>query len=279
MTKRKKAHIISASFAGVFSGLAYCIRGRRKNRKVVDFTNQTYAHRGFHKFPDIPENSMKAFEEAYRRNLAIEIDVHLLKDGSVVVFHDSKLERMCGVEGMIEDMTYEEVSKLRLNHTEEHIPLLTELLSAHEYTYPFLIEIKTRKNNGKALTKAVCEIMDGFPNISYCMQSFDPRVLIWLKKHRPEIVRGQLSSDFLQEKGEGLNVFTSFVLANLLTNIATKPDFVSYNFHYRNKLAVKIAKIVWHMPVFNWTIRTREDMITTLMDKNTVIFEGFDPKR
>lgn len=279
MANKKIVRIILTALSGVSFCLAYCTKGRRNNRKIVDFMNQSYAHRGLHRFPDVPENSMKAFEEAFTKDYAIELDVHLLKDGSVVVFHDSKLERMCGATGILEDMTYEEISGLCLNNTGEHIPLLTEVLSTCAYTRPFLIELKTYQNNGKALTKATCDIMDKFPGIPFCMQSFDPRVLIWLRKHRPEIIRGQLSTDFVRERTTRLNMIQSFALAQLLTNIAAKPDFVSYNFQYRNKLAVKIAKIVWHMPVFNWTIREKEDMITALMDKNTVIFEGFDPKR
>lgn len=278
MEKKQKYRLALGLFGVIATAFAACLKGRRKNRKIVEFKNQLYAHRGLHKYPDVPENSMKAFDAAFEQDLAIEIDVHMLKDGSIVVFHDSKLERICGVHGIIENMTYDEISPLRLLQTKEKIPLLTELLQAHHYKRPILIEIKTWKNNGKQITQKVCEIMDGFPDICYCIQSFDPRVLLWLRKNRPEIIRGQLSSDFEQEKSEELTNVTSFILTNLLTNIATKPDFISYNFHYRNKIAVKICKTLWHMPVFNWTIRTREDMITAMMENNTVIFEGFNAK-
>ena len=55
------------------------------------------AHRGLHDIKKgIPENSMKAFEEAIKKGVAIELDVRLSKDGRVVVFHDKPLKRMCG---------------------------------------------------------------------------------------------------------------------------------------------------------------------------------------
>ena len=58
-----------------------------------------YAHRGYHDKPDIPENSMAAFRRAAAHGLAVEFDVHLIADGSLVIFHDEQLERETGVKG------------------------------------------------------------------------------------------------------------------------------------------------------------------------------------
>ncbi|MBR1540234.1 MAG: hypothetical protein IJ629_03570 [Clostridia bacterium] len=57
------------------------------------------AHRGlWNKKEEIPENSIPAFEKALQGNYPIEIDVHLLVDGTVVVFHDDNLNRMTRIE-------------------------------------------------------------------------------------------------------------------------------------------------------------------------------------
>lgn len=277
MKTNQQKHTGAIIGIGIASALTFCMKGRRSNRRVTEFQHRYYAHRGLHKLPDVPENSMKAFDAAFHKGYGIEIDVHSLKDGEIAVFHDSKLERMCGVKGILEDLTSKEAKELHLLNTEERIPMLTELLEAHDYKEPFLIEVKTWKNNGKKTVEKVCEIMDQFPHIQYCIQSFDPRVLIWLKKHRPEIVRGQLSTDFIQERSELLTNLQTIILTYLLTNVASKPDFVSYNFHYRSHPAVKLSKSIWHIPVFNWTIRTKEDMVTAQMENHTVIFEGFEP--
>ena len=41
---------------------------------------------------------MKAFQEAVRQHVGIELDVHLTKDEKVVVFHDDTLTRMCQID-------------------------------------------------------------------------------------------------------------------------------------------------------------------------------------
>ena len=60
-------------------------------------TETPIAHRGLHDINlGIPENSMYAFEVAISQKYIIELDVHLLKDGNVVVFHDDDTLRMTG---------------------------------------------------------------------------------------------------------------------------------------------------------------------------------------
>ena len=78
----------------------------------IDFLrNKPIAHRGLHnKELNIPENSISAFKEAIAKGLPIELDVHLLKDGKLVVFHDDNLNRMTGLNKKIKDCNYDEIS-------------------------------------------------------------------------------------------------------------------------------------------------------------------------
>ena len=74
------------------------------------------AHRGlFDKNNKIPENSMIAFQKAIQNNYSIELDVHLLKDGKIVVFHDDNLKRMTELDKKVIDCDYEEIQKLKLS--------------------------------------------------------------------------------------------------------------------------------------------------------------------
>ena len=71
------------------------------------------AHRGFFDNANgIPENSMIAFERAIENSYIIELDVHLLKDGKIVVFHDDNLGRMTGVDKKIKDFRWDNMNKL-----------------------------------------------------------------------------------------------------------------------------------------------------------------------
>lgn len=234
-----------------------------------------YAHRGFHAKPEIPENSIPAFKRAIERGWGAEFDVHLIKDGSLVVFHDSQLERCTGIKGIIEDLTLEQVKKLRLESTDERIPTFDEVLALFEGTAPLIIELKTYKGNHKALTQAVCNRLDTYKG-DFCVESFDPRVLIDLKELRPNIYRGQLAQNFIK-RPENLPWYQRFILTNLFVNFLTRPDFIAYRFEDRmvgrNQLCIKKG-----IQEVSWTITNKKDFNTVLTNGAIPIFERFNPE-
>ena len=121
---------------------------------------QPIAHRGL--FTDkIPENSLSAFKNAIKSKLPIELDVTILTDGTVVVFHDEKLARLTGKDGFISNCSYADIAKLTLSGTKEKIPTLKEALEVIDGKVPILIEIK---NFGKvgAIEKAVWKALQGY---------------------------------------------------------------------------------------------------------------------
>ena len=85
------------------------LRCRKGHQKWEILKKYRYAHRGYHDKPVVPENSLPAFRRAIERGFGAELDVHLLKDGTLAVFHDSDLKRCANVEGEIEDLTLEEL--------------------------------------------------------------------------------------------------------------------------------------------------------------------------
>ena len=93
--------------------LLLLLRCRKGNETWVKLKPQRYAHRGYHDKPTIPENSMPAFRRAIEHGWGAELDVHLLRDGTLAVFHDSDLKRCANVEGQIEDLDLEGLRKLR----------------------------------------------------------------------------------------------------------------------------------------------------------------------
>ena len=173
-----------------------------------------YAHRGFHKKPEIPENSMAAFRRAVEHGFPSEFDVHLIADGTLVVFHDEDLERETGVKGQIEDYDLTNLRQLRLEGTDEMIPTFDEVLDLYEDTgLPLLIELKVARGNYRALTEAVCRRLDTYRG-DFVIESFDPRALMVLRKIRPDIIRGQLAQNFIKNR-EGLPFYQAVLLTNL----------------------------------------------------------------
>ena len=62
------------------------LRCRKGHQKWEILKKYRYAHRGYHDKPVIPENSLPAFRRAIERGFGAELDVHLLKDGTLAVF-------------------------------------------------------------------------------------------------------------------------------------------------------------------------------------------------
>lgn len=228
------------------------------------------AHRGLHN-KEFPENSIPAFENAIKKGYPIELDVQLLSDNSVVVFHDSTLSRMTGQDGYIKNLTKDDLKNFKLNSTGYTIPLLEEVLKFVNGRTPLLIEIK---NSGK-VGKLESETYNLLKNYSgeYAIQSFNPYVLSWFKQNAPEVIRGQLSGSF---KGEPLSFIKRFVLRNLLLNKKiSMPHFITYEAKSLPNLAVKRYK---KLPLLAWTVRSQEEYIKLIKHCDNIIFENFEPK-
>ena len=139
----------------------FSLMGRRGRPEMQELKQWYYAHRGLHR-QGVPENSMAAFREALEAGYGIELDVHLLKDGSLAVIHDSDLKRVTGQEGIVEDLTAEDLSRYHLLGTEETIPEFRQVLELYQGKAPLIIELKSWKGNHAALAQRVCREMAGY---------------------------------------------------------------------------------------------------------------------
>ena len=233
-----------------------------------------YAHRGFHDKLQVPENSLAAFKRAVEHGFGAELDIHLTKDSKLVVFHDSTLVRCTGAEGILEDKTLAELRELRLEGTDELIPTFDEVLDIFESATPLIIELKTYAGNHEALAKAAVERLDSYKG-DYCIESFDPRAIGDIRKLRPDIVRGQLSTNFREDPDEAPKG-TAGLLTDLKLDFISKPDFVAYNFKYRDQPAF-VKAVARGIQGVAWTIKTREDLKAAEALGYIPIFEQFDP--
>ena len=143
--------------------VAYLVApGRATSAQKAPFVDRNYAHRGLHCSADsVPENSLAAFRRAIRHGYGAELDVHLLRDGTLAVFHDSDLKRMTSVTGVLEDCTAQDLAALHLAGTPETIPQLCEVLSLYEGTgLPLVVELKSYRGNHRALAERTAKELD-----------------------------------------------------------------------------------------------------------------------
>lgn len=234
----------------------------------------SYAHRGLHG-SGAPENSMAAFRKALDAGFGIELDIHLMKDGNLAVIHDSSLKRTAGADVSIEELTFGDLSNYCLEGTDEKIPLFTDVLALFNGKAPLIVELKTA-NNHVALCKAACEMLDQY-NGAYCLESFDPRCIIWLRKNRPDLIRGQLAENYLANPKNKLPVYLKWALGWNLGNFLSRPDFVAYKFSDRNHFTVKLCRKLWGIHGVTWTLRTKEEYDAAVSEGWTPIFENFLP--
>lgn len=249
--------------------------GKASPEAKAPFTGRTFAHRGLYELDQsVPENSLTAFRRAVEAGYGAELDVQMTKDGQVVVFHDDDLKRGCGVDGRICDMTLAELQALRLFGTEERIPLFAEVLEIFGGKQPLIVELKYAPN-WKPLSDATRKMLAEYPGQA-CIESFHPAIVRDFRLNDPERVRGQLSQQARLYKG-AIPGYQAFALSRLLTNVATRPDFIAYCIGPK-PLSVRLCEKLGAMRVC-WTARDEKRHGEQVRKNDAVIFEGYRPEK
>ena len=242
---------------------------KRANR--APFMNFHYAHRGlFDNTSDAPENSLLAFQKAVDAGYGIELDVQLSKDNQLVIFHDATLKRMCGIEGNVWDYTLEELQQMKLLNSDQTIPTFEDFLKIVDDKVPFILEYKLDRAQTKVCELAN-EVLKNYKGV-YCIESFHPLALLWYRKNRPDVLRGQLCEEFFREekyKGDFLMTILSF----LVFNVATRPDFIAYNHLHANNISRRLCKIMGALSV-TYTIKSTEEYKQNKKNFDLFIFDS-----
>lgn len=224
------------------------------------------AHRGLHRNPKLPENSLFAFEGAIEANHPIELDVQLTKDKKVIVFHDKNLLRMTGTNGLISEKAHKEVEGLNLRGTSQKIPLLEEVLRLVKGKVPLLIEIKTQDKTG-VIEPLVYDVLSKYDG-DYAIQSFDPRIVNWFRKNAPAVLRGYISGPLNNEK---MNPIKRWFLSNLIAAPFIKPDFISYDISGVGRFCLWVLKKTSKILLLVWVVMGTNTAVPGPADN--IIFE------
>ena len=202
--------------------------------KNIEFLKRNLiAHRGVHN-SQIPENTLPAFVKCMDKNYIIELDIHILTDNTIVVYHDHNLKKLTGVNKVIETLSYPQLSKIKINK-KYTIPTLKQVMHIVDGNVPILIEIKDVDNNSK-FEEELVKILDNYKG-EFAIQSMNPFVIDWFYKNRKDYVIGLIVFNDLNYK--------------LVKKYVKKIEFISV---YKKQLPFKINKIV-----LGWTIRKQKE--------------------
>ena len=261
---------------GVAILFLYCVSPALRQHPNAELCKNLYAaHRGLHSLKDgIPENSLAAIKKAVDLGYGIEIDIHLTMDGEVVVFHDETLMRACGINKRIKNTTYQELSKYEIFNTKEHIPTLSQVLEIIGGRTMLIIEFKCSDISYKKLCSAANRILTDYKG-KYIVQSFNPLAMLWYRKNRPDVCRGQLSTDFFrQPKINALKAAAGLLMLNMIS----RPDFISYDIQYVNSFPRKICSFLGAIRA-GWTVTSYDQLRKISKNFDIYIFEGFLPDK
>ena len=151
----------------------------------------TYAHRGASTY--CPENTAMSFYTGlYMGANGIETDVQLTKDGVPVLFHDDTLNRVMGVDGRLEDYTYDQLRTFPICHNGKVDYILTLEEFFHFFSkqnITFAIELK-----GKNTEEAVSDMIRKYDITDKCIAtSFQFSYLEKMHALFPELRLGYLA--------------------------------------------------------------------------------------
>lgn len=156
--------------------------------------NKIIAHRGLHN-NYIVENTLLAFLKAVEKDYAVELDIRLLKDGTVVVYHDIDLKRLTGINKLIESCTLKDISNIKIND-KYCIPTLEQVLKLINGKVPIYIDVKGNIGNYKLEEKLLYLLKEYRGEIF--IQSFNPKTIRWLRKKEPKYKYGLITFSYPQ---------------------------------------------------------------------------------
>lgn len=210
------------------------------------------AHRGASNFA--PENTQSAFRKALELGADfLECDVHLSKDGELIIMHDDKVDRTTNGSGYVKNFTLAELKELdaggkfHSSFAGEKIITLNELLDEFYGETGLLIEIK-KPSMYPGIEEQVVALLSEYKDLnSIIVQSFDIESMRKMNTLLPELEVALLIKPSIQ------SLSTQEIID--LTSFAT---YINFNVSYINKRVIEQIHnqggkvLVWSTKNLGW---------------------------
>lgn len=191
----------------------------------------------------VTENTIPAFAKTINKQYIIELDVRLLKDNTVIVFHDANLHRLTKIAKNVETYAYYELKKIKIKNR-YIVPTLDSVLKMVDGKVPILIDIKGNTDN-YLLEEELLKLLENYQGEIY-IQSFQVKSLNYMWKKQKKYSYGLIILNYMHLK--------------LLTKLWIKfrYDFISCNIHtVKNKHLQKFRK---NKILIGWTLTNKKEI-------------------
>ncbi len=238
------------------------------------------AHRGLHsRAKGRIENTAPAFDAAIAKGYGIECDLQAAKDGTPMVFHDDKLERLTGEPGRISFLTPAALKRLRYKGQDERMLTFADFLDLVGGRVPMLVEVKT--NSATPLDPFLDRIARQARAYKgpIALMSFDLDVVAALAKLAPTIPRGpvmgshQLPARLWATPGAAGRA----TIARLLDRLPAGSAFLAIDVRLLRATRAWMTRRALDLPLYSWTIRSRRERATAARYADAPIFETYEP--
>ncbi|MBT3406809.1 hypothetical protein HN419_06645 [Candidatus Woesearchaeota archaeon] len=220
------------------------------DRSLIKNDPAVIAHRGAMDYA--PESSLNSFKLAKEKGADIlETDLHLTKDGKIVLFHDYDISRFSDSGRLVKDMTLDELREVRIgrnytDYSDDRMIVLDELFDEFGKDTLYLLEVKNEDYASTGIEPVLVKMIkdrDLYENVF--VSAFNPLVLMRLKRLDSNINVGlNLRAD--------LAVYLRETWFKELANVCflvPRLDMIDESFMNRYK----------NYFIFAWDIHTQED--------------------
>jgi glycerophosphoryl diester phosphodiesterase len=238
------------------------------------------AHRGLHsRAKGRIENTAPAFLAAIAKGYGIECDLQAAKDGTPMVFHDDKLERLTGEPGRISLHTPAALARLTYKGRDERILTFAQFLELVDGQVPLLVEVKT--NTATPLHPFLDKIARQARTYKgpIALMSFDLEVVAMLARLAPTVPRGPVIGSHQLPKRLWATPAAAgrATIARLLDRAPAGSGFLAVDVRILRAARGWMTRHHIDKPLFSWTIRSRRERATAARYADAPIFETYEP--
>lgn len=175
------------------------------------------------------ENTLPSLCAAAGMRVAVEMDVRLSADQVPVVFHDARLSRLVDDPRAVGEVPWSELALLTLRRSDHpgrsgRIPRLSEVVAAISPDIPLFVEIKCEGGGhaAQAVVAAAMTVLGDRRADSYAVMSFNPWVVMALRRRFPRVLRGYLYETYAHVV---LPTWQKWLLRQRVLGPWMRPDF------------------------------------------------------